>query len=417
MKVQLWILAGFFVLWGLLPAQAFERRQGARPLGMGDAFVALSDDMNALNYNPAGLAQVHTLAASIEYANLYPGLDDGVIQENHLAYVQPFSAQGGFGIAWNNRAVLGVYHENEFIFGCGLQPSAALPFWAGITAKLFYLGYTDPQSLATNAYLSGLDSKYQFGCDAAVLYEITTEQEPFPGLRAGLSLLNLNEPDLGLRGEAKQPLEIRLGGSGCWQEWDGAVDLVWTDPAWQVHTGVEKWFLQRTWAVRAGVMAGDETGLTWTLGGSYAFDLGLVQTRLDYAFNYSFGNIQETAGIHRLSLDFFQARQAAQPGRTAGQPETAAAGSAPAEGVKRIRNYLMESIENYFRFMEKIKAGKEDPALQGLEALSEAEEKLHHAVGQLVLNQDIIGFLHLVEEAGQLLQSIDIRPKDMPGGP
>ena len=31
---------------------------GIRPLGMGNAFVAVADDRNALHYNPAGLARI-----------------------------------------------------------------------------------------------------------------------------------------------------------------------------------------------------------------------------------------------------------------------------------------------------------------------------------------------------------------------
>ncbi len=39
--------------------------KGIRPMGMGGAFVAVSDDINALFYNPAGLANVSGIRASI----------------------------------------------------------------------------------------------------------------------------------------------------------------------------------------------------------------------------------------------------------------------------------------------------------------------------------------------------------------
>lgn len=54
----------FLVLWSLSLAtvsQAADRRwthYGLRPLGMGNAFVAIADDYNALFYNPAGLARL-----------------------------------------------------------------------------------------------------------------------------------------------------------------------------------------------------------------------------------------------------------------------------------------------------------------------------------------------------------------------
>ena len=42
-------------------AQALEgawTHYGVRPLGMGNAFVAVADDFNSLFYNPAGLARL-----------------------------------------------------------------------------------------------------------------------------------------------------------------------------------------------------------------------------------------------------------------------------------------------------------------------------------------------------------------------
>ena len=38
--------------------------KGARPLGMGGAFTAISDDANALFYNPAGLANIKVTTVS-----------------------------------------------------------------------------------------------------------------------------------------------------------------------------------------------------------------------------------------------------------------------------------------------------------------------------------------------------------------
>jgi len=33
--------------------------RSARPMGLGNAFEAVADDINALHYNPAGIAQKH----------------------------------------------------------------------------------------------------------------------------------------------------------------------------------------------------------------------------------------------------------------------------------------------------------------------------------------------------------------------
>ncbi len=45
---------------GSLQTKIHHHYQGARPLGMGDAFVAVANDYNAIFYNPAGLARLET---------------------------------------------------------------------------------------------------------------------------------------------------------------------------------------------------------------------------------------------------------------------------------------------------------------------------------------------------------------------
>jgi len=52
---------------GTSGAIVLKQTSGARPLGMGEAFVALADDVNALNFNPAGLAQIKNHEISVMY--------------------------------------------------------------------------------------------------------------------------------------------------------------------------------------------------------------------------------------------------------------------------------------------------------------------------------------------------------------
>lgn len=295
------ILALFLGL--AMPASSWDRRFGARPLGMGDVFTAVADDLNTMNYNPAGLAIEKHLELTAEYANLYPGLDDGSIQENHIAYAQNLYSSGGIGLSWNNRSIAGAYTENELMLGYALQPSSDLPLYAGLTAKLFYLAYTEEASRLGNSFFDNGFEKWQWGMDLGVLGRVLEETAALPGVQAGLSLINLNQPDLGLQSAAPQPMVIRAGAAAFYGEWDGGLDLSLENGNFQVHLGAEKWFKNREWAVRAGMIAGGETGTTWTMGGSYTLNLDVVQLRFDYSFNYAFGGIQETFGVQRLSMN------------------------------------------------------------------------------------------------------------------
>jgi len=73
---------------------------GGRALGMGGAFSAISDDANAIYWNPAGLAtqdrtQVSGLHAILSFGRSY----------NNVLYVQPLGQCGTMGFAWINFGV------------------------------------------------------------------------------------------------------------------------------------------------------------------------------------------------------------------------------------------------------------------------------------------------------------------------
>ena len=70
----IFILAIFFFRPALICLAAgtsgaiiLKQTSGARPLGMGEAFVALANDVNALNFNPAGLAHIRNHEISVMY--------------------------------------------------------------------------------------------------------------------------------------------------------------------------------------------------------------------------------------------------------------------------------------------------------------------------------------------------------------
>lgn len=64
---KIWILVFLMVLSACVSyAEEYPYiYKGIRPMGMGGAFVAVSNDANALFYNPAGLADIRTIRASI----------------------------------------------------------------------------------------------------------------------------------------------------------------------------------------------------------------------------------------------------------------------------------------------------------------------------------------------------------------
>ena len=68
---------------------------GARPFSMGGAFVGLADDINAVYWNPAGLAKI---SASFTFMHTVNNRD-WINYNNFLAYVHPISKNSVIGIS------------------------------------------------------------------------------------------------------------------------------------------------------------------------------------------------------------------------------------------------------------------------------------------------------------------------------
>src|SRR5438105_603166 len=94
----------FFILsYGLCSAvnAAFDKGGisgvGARPLGMGGAFVLVADSGDAVFYNPVGLVQV----LQAEISGMGEVLLNGKEDDFEGSYVQPFGDQMAWALATN----------------------------------------------------------------------------------------------------------------------------------------------------------------------------------------------------------------------------------------------------------------------------------------------------------------------------
>ena len=56
---------------------------GVRPTGMGEAFVAVADDINAMQYNSAGLSRLEQVEIAGMYSALYTNLDLRLYNQDH----------------------------------------------------------------------------------------------------------------------------------------------------------------------------------------------------------------------------------------------------------------------------------------------------------------------------------------------
>jgi tetratricopeptide (TPR) repeat protein len=278
---------------------------GARPIGMGNAYTALADDVNAIYYNPAGLAQLDECQFTSGYGKLYWGLDDGSnLGSGFVGYAHPLYQWGTLGAGWLNFGVQGLYQENSFIFSYGNSLKKRL--LAGFNLKLLYKKY-GKNPYTENALIDGGPatsgerdpvfsegySKTGFSTDLGFLYRFNREYS------LGLALTDINQPRMDLKdNNSKVPIGIKSGFLYDSDFLTFAFDTAFRNGDVNVYSGVEKWFSKRTFGVRAGLGVGSRSFSNLALGASYTKYL----FQLDYAFIYPLSGIRDTYGSHRISL-------------------------------------------------------------------------------------------------------------------
>jgi hypothetical protein len=152
----------------------FERRdQGARPIGMGGAFVALADNVWAIAFNPAGLSRLHGDEVSAFYSPQPFGLKE--LSFASFALVHPIS-RGSFGLLVN-RFGFELYREVSGIFAYSNSYKDAFSFGIDLT----YNSLT----------IKGYGSASAIGVDVGLLTTVLA------GLRWGFFASNINAPTIG----------------------------------------------------------------------------------------------------------------------------------------------------------------------------------------------------------------------------
>ena len=289
---------------------------GARPLGMGGAFVALADDANAANYNVAGLGYIDAAQLSMTTAQRFRGL----INYNHIGGVLPLGSVGSFG------ASIGILREDSEIYKeqtitVSYGQTFLQKFALGLNLKSFSTRFDESHEsvsthLKNNSQFFASTSATDFSFDLGMM------ASPVTGLTLGLSAENLLPANVSVSeaGQDLVPRNIRVGlayrlatiaattkqeslrevlKSGL-----GLFEVTLRDGDRQIHAGAELW-LNKMIGVRAGysLRSGVNSATGIALGGSLKLPVAALQLQLDYAFQIVTGVLVDNT-TQRFSLNF-----------------------------------------------------------------------------------------------------------------
>ncbi len=303
-------------------AQDVEDNLGARPLGMGRAFVGIADDGNAALWNPSGMSFYKERILSGMFSRLYWGIDNDAIGEGQLSYIHHFRKGGDVGV---NAVMLFSNIWRETRLTLSYSHDIGKKFSVGVNGRLlrnevvqnnitFTSGSPPPPGMSIvdprdDPFFNNGWSKMGFTGDVGFMFR------PNRKLAIGVMAANLSQPDMSFESVGEDgvvPMTIRAGASYWVQDaLLPAMDIQYVmnevNGGNQIHhyNGVEWWFPGKTMALRGGYNAsigGDgydptEASFGFTYRSKKALDL-----QIDYAFIYPLSEVRETgATSHKIS--------------------------------------------------------------------------------------------------------------------
>ena len=285
---------------------------GARPLGLGGAFVALADDSNASYYNAAGLAYVQDIHLGATYAQRFSGL----INYSTIASVLPLGSVGTIGadvglLSENSR----IYSEQTFRFS--YARTVIKQFGIGVNIKYFSTSYdATNESVIENPYFADTRSA------SAISFDIGLMAKPIQNLQLGLSAENLVPADISIATAETDtiPQNIRAGIayrlasiaelsaqgdaiSNVLKNTLAIVELNLRNDVLTTRSGVEIW-INNTIAVRGGfgIISDTNSATTVNLGGSAKIPISGTALQIDYGFQLLTGQLQDNT-TQRFSIN------------------------------------------------------------------------------------------------------------------
>jgi len=210
--------AGSFLRYGI----------GSRAMGMGRAFVAVSDDASGIYWNPAGLVGAKRIEFTSLYSNLYYDsrfANVGVVFPRPTRSLKRGLFQWFFGpstamaFGWVGLSMTGFEQRTEsmkLLGEFGYSENAFMGAWAredvgswgilryGITCKLVNQSYSGLEAMGENGFTLynqewpfGMDIGFTFQPIHAPIFRIISLRYLMP-LRLGLTVQNLVAPKWGL---------------------------------------------------------------------------------------------------------------------------------------------------------------------------------------------------------------------------
>ena len=278
---------------------------GARAQGLGNSFVAVADNADAVFANPAGLGQVSQ--RQVSYTNvslLYAGIEGDDLGQHVVSYAQPLGEKMGLGLGYE-RIGSSLMSENGAFVSLSYQVERRLQ--VGLSAKyLFWSVGAIPDDDGRPDPLSN-QSAGNVGVDLGLLW-----QSPVQGAQVGVLLKNLNQPNVAygeVAGDADAgalPMDVQVG-VGYRLSSQSLVSIQYVRRDLTGEGSDDGLVVGGETQVVEGLLlrAGGRRLLSEDAGGGLNAGLGYQWNQLVFDYAYDIGlDLTETNGAHRFSFAY-----------------------------------------------------------------------------------------------------------------
>ncbi len=270
---------------GITAANFLKLDVGARPSAMGGAFVGVADDVNTINYNPAGLLQTGTASLTAMHNQWFQS-----IKYEYLGYAQKM---------WWNGVIGGslAYLDMGDIKG-SLVNNKSAPDWTAWDSCLT-LSYAQSWSdgLSIGANLKIIYEKIEQEDAATLAFDLgALYKTPIDNLSFGICIQNLGSGLKFIQHKSDLPMNLKSGVSAKLLDEHLLIAFDVNKPIDNKvngRFGLEYWLID-TFAIRAGYRTDEDMGS--------GFSGGIGLKLMNYQIDYGFAPYGELGDTHRISL-------------------------------------------------------------------------------------------------------------------
>jgi len=272
--------------------------QSARPMGMGEVFLAQTGGASSCWYNPAALSGVQGKRLGISYGIINPSIASDLMKYQ-LTYASPLGESSGYGLGISG---LGADGASEMVLTGGYGTKLGEKFALGGIVKVMRWaieGQDDPYSGKTDDNLS----KVSFSLDLSATYSLG-EMLGMDDFTTGVYVKDAIMPNISESGDdgGKLPVEVGLGLMAEKGQFIGEVDAAFVNGQTVFHAGVETGVTGSNLKLRGGLIYGSdfEDDVEKT-----DFDFGLGYTFSSIVFDYAYNlpiALSDSGGRHFISF-------------------------------------------------------------------------------------------------------------------